>query len=1259
MNQPYRVRNDSSETGTALIVTLFFVLLISALVLMLLFSMRLDRGSTQSYSQAVRVQELTRGAVEEILADLKMEIVAGSRPDKQFLVNSRQLYVPTADLSSQPARIGFLPGTDTGDYATDADLDRISPVLIRVSRSGVDPAVVFPPTMYDQTKLPIQRASAVSTTAPSVNGRVITPKRWNAPLLLGTEPPARFAAKPPEWVYYSRSGSRAYKDEDIAKLRPSDNLDLDDPVLGRYAFVIYDQGGLLDINSCGYPSSVASLTDGPAAIRGKSSTLYASLESLPELAGKKAELDSLVNWRNKGTIDTAGGFLAAVETLAKTGFLKVNAGDNPLLSRSDLIDYFRTKLGTVKPLAYLGTFSRSVTAPTSRPVTPWNDLNNDGVKDASETVSTIDYDKDADTPAAVNRDLGNVRFTRDAAVAHFDDDGITKTYTAKTGDPLLQSRFSLARLAWLEEANPETGAVPSKAAAIKSCFGLVWDYPGGSSGANTMANGGNRCWNYVGADGTIGNLRGMIKTLEQVSAEGREPDFFELLKAAILSGSLGKGPGEAAFNNGRNVEGFNKDYYFPWGDDSYRHGPAGFYCHTFGPSSTVPVPARITDMQIIRIGANIIDQYDKDSYPTAIYFKYTGVANNDPVNGSSANPIFGPVTIAYGVENLPYLQSIRQVLASPTRSSTGNPGPGTDLATNVFAGWRQPYLWNPHQPPQDALQSRPGTYQIRAYGTPCLTHWQWSGQAAKDAGKDYTWGLSDSVSYFETNSNKESSAAGTLSFTLSNPTSASTFCFHDKPYPLMQDGLANISATSPFPGNLGKPAMAYYDEKMPDPYNIPNHFVGFSTGVTRTVDPGVGSSFRPFYVSDSGGMSARGRPEVGTNTYVLGWVDGNGGFHPYSYLTGVFTFEGFKLEKKEQRVGTANPERGTETWLLPDPRTERFSLGRGLMAYNLASSFNVYWDNNKRFNPCARPRTEAGFFGQGWPWQPYSFASGDMMVNSQTDTVHTNYYTDPDGIVRPGDGLYATPATGDGLMSFIRNGAPTGTPYAAGDKAVATHGRKPVVLNRPFRSVAELGYVFRDTPFKTLDFFSNRSADTALLDVFALRDTAALEVDGLQSVAAGRLNLNSAPVPVLTALLKGGAKKEFDSGYNLNDESEAIAKQFTSKIHDKGKFNPLASYRSLAPALVKAMRERTPVPPSPDKGNKAYLEAPLRSVTESTDFRTWNLLIDVIAQSGRMADNATTLANFTVQGEYRIWLHVAIDRYTGQITARELEPVYE
>src|SRR5262249_37777960 len=125
-----------------------------------------------------------------------------------------------------------------------------------------------------------------------------------------------------------------------------------------------------------------------------------------------------------------------------------------------------------------------------------------------------------------NRDLANLRFAAAGTIKHYADDGTSTTYTVKAGDPLLQHRFSLAKLAWLTHT-----AIPASipAQAVQDCFGLQW-------------NGGSYRWDYYGSKPSPPNT---IETLDQVASEGREPNFFELLKAGILAGSLGGNPGAA------------------------------------------------------------------------------------------------------------------------------------------------------------------------------------------------------------------------------------------------------------------------------------------------------------------------------------------------------------------------------------------------------------------------------------------------------------------------------------------------------------------------------------------------------------------------------------------------------------------------------------------------------------------------------------------------------------------------------------------
>src|SRR5205085_250259 len=112
---------------------------------------------------------------------------------------------------------------------------------------------------------------------------------------------------------------------------------------------------------------------------------------------------------------------------------------------------------------------------------------------------------------------------------------------------------------------------------------------------------------YVGPTGTT--VQTAIKRLDEVAALNREPNFFELLKAGILSGSVGIGSGTG---NVRTFVNAQAKYY-----------------STVAPTSS--------DYQIMQIGANIIDQWDSDNVPTFINFGGNELA---------------------GIENLPYLNKL-------------------------------------------------------------------------------------------------------------------------------------------------------------------------------------------------------------------------------------------------------------------------------------------------------------------------------------------------------------------------------------------------------------------------------------------------------------------------------------------------------------------------------------------------------------------------------------------------------------------------
>ena len=65
-------------------------------------------------------------------------------------------------------------------------------------------------------------------------------------------------------------------------------------------------------------------------------------------------------------------------------------------------------------------------------------------------------------------------------------------------------------------------------------------------------------------------------------------------------------------------------------------------------------------------------------------------------------------------------------------------------------------------------------------------------------------------------------------------------------------------------------------------------------------------------------------------------------------------------------------------------------------------------------------------------------------------------------------------------------------------------------------------------------------------------------------------------------------------------------------------------------------------------------------MTSVSQTRVWNVLIDVVAQSGHYKPNAQSLQNdFIAEGEQHYWVHVAIDRFTGEVLDKQIEVVNE
>jgi hypothetical protein len=339
-----------------------------------------------------------------------------------------------------------------------------------------------------------------------------------------------------------------------------------------------------------------------------------------------------------------------------------------------------------------------------------------------------------------------------------------------------------------------------------------------------------------------------------------------------------------------------------------------------------------------------------------------------------------------------------------------------------------------------------------------------------------------------------------------------------------------------------------------------------------------------------------------------------------------------------------------------------------------------------------------------------------LCYDSQPEMAQFNqYFSDPDGVVRRAMGAYVpVPSAGNLPATANVTGQPSGLPMDIGtDYTNATttgpvaipaeQASRPIMLNRPFRSVGDLDYVFSGTPWRSLDVGTPESGSKALLDVFCINDT-----EDPNGLVAGKVNLNTRQVPVLTAVLAGAYRDEFSPtttgsftpGPIPPTYAAALAGALVARTSSTatgqgplanvselaGKWNaqvqPVAvtgtiteldgskSYVGFSSDLVNTISNDIKLAQTAalitdnttdnaDTRVERFRNAPIRALANAGTTRVWNLMIDVIAQTGRFPSSASNLASFNVEGERRYWVHVALDRYTGKVLDEQIEEVKE
>ena len=1093
--------------GAALVIVLAFVVLLSGIVVAYLARSGTDRQLAGSTYNEGRADLLARSALDIVVGDLKQEIVAGSTAST---VNNYTIYAPTTAANMLPMQ----SGTPSPAPVASSNMVRRSIRSDPILSPGVP-----------------SRASAVNSAANvSLNGRFVTTARWNKHYLIprldassttvDSTPLAAFTA--PDWVLVTRNGPSAFTawNPAVTDATPTNSS----YVTGRYGYAIYDEGGLLDVNVAGFPSPAPSPPNYVQTVGRKGSIAYADLTSLPTSTASPAptfppiRVNDIIGWRNYASTQPSGSitgnsfifnatnaqnFINLVTN--NTGFLTVSSAppfnggtDQTFANRQELIA-FRTAPGDTgfsqNALQYFGTFSRELNRPSWKPA----------------------------TISAINPDLNLAR----AGVAFLRRDGTQ----AIVGEPLLKTRYPLTLINELADtANTD----------IQRDFGLQWD-------------GTNIHWNYVGASGST--LLSSIKTLAQVAAEipGREPNFFELLKAAILNGSVGLGSGPAS---------------------TFVASEAKYYDTAGGLSA---------DYQIMQIGANIIDSWDSDNVPSFVNFAGNELA---------------------GVENLPYLDKL--VFCPKIPSSDGSQG--------TADAWLVPSLWNPHQNGSVAT-STGNRVRIALTGTP-----------------SYTAG-------FTVGSNTYTTDVILMSPTPSIDVPANGFMAPTPPSDPAPAPLATSGAVS-----------SVFDPGGPEKY-YGFHFL-FTTPPTASQvnKSNLDTAYPDFGTSGTGNIELQVQlPDTTYKTYQKWNIVATN--HP---LTAQAVKNNGDWSNTNKLV---DPE-----YVALDPRTLRFGLwgtdansqgstgiAKKQASYGAEDSVDLGPPANRIEQiTWSNPSNSTGNTNFHFTASPINLSL--YASNGSTSKTAGVYYTDLDAVQRNGD--WTTDVAGTGAKNTIMYGSVKTAP-------AGNYFDRPqnLSLSAPFQSVAELGHVFRDQPWKTLSFSTANSADAGLLDVFTLQDVPML---------AGRTSVNTRQSAVLTAILSQSTENIAGAAVNGKTSTNptiaaADITQIVSRLTALTAAGPFLNKADLATKLMEdgTLNTNLWIKSTTDPYNKESRELVIRALSDATQTRTWNLLIDVISQSGRYPPTANGLADFIVEGEKRYWLHVAIDRFTGEVIDQQLEAVYE
>ena len=1126
------MRGAGGRGASALVIVLGFIILATVLILAF-FSLARNALNVTRYAPArVGTDALVRSAVESTVADLRLEMLAGAEAGEMenFDAAKLQPMIVRRPWAMVPSRV-VSPNAPAAGFEN----------LVKQSLAGRSFYEDAPgrKTYAENGPAPAagrQRASKVNTGDPSPDGRILSPGRWDEVALTSGPLPENAL---PDWIYVTRGGVAEDGDRVQAGKVADSSLGNPDFVTGRFAYDIYDVGGLLDANAAGHP---ASQEDGAPE---KGGLAWADLTALGLTAD---QVEKLMSFRHART-GAAPDFVQKLRYEAELhGFLQPletdTGSDGFFYTRQDLLKFLlkildREKLSDcTEPergiLASLTQDNRFSTAPSWNP-SPTRPKIKPETSGGNNSYGLDDLFNPKVTSLKVldGKEFTRLRFKDPEHLAWPEE------IPAKAGEPYLISRFPLDRLRLITR-----DAVADKSSPIYRYFGLTRSSP-------------EDPWVYNhGTSDPVRVLR-LHEPQEGINTDGskpREPDFVELLKVGIDAGSLGKSGG--IYNGGSD------------------------WRNTFD---------QRVNYQLIQIFANLIDQFDADGYPTHIRF-----------DGMDF----------YGVENLPYLSRVKKFMARLLADSVEPLAANGQPFSIVFL----PEVWNPHDPALPLPADRPTKFRVTADTLGAAFPLQYRNSA------------NDTDTYY---------AGGTAAF---DP---------DKDNIILTDE-ALARCTEPVVINrtdLGTPSRPLDQIPLKDPWNKKPHIDSGLAGIASPaiyVNLDVPKIGLRYYSNDT-------EPGI---TFAMEYQDpSTKKWHSYLERTVLRAGADGGTDSPRGRSGPAYyDQQNNTTFLSFDPRTDRFSTYR---LQERDTEAGAYKDNvtlrpdqkagyGMSYNQSADNRQSPGRDpAYGWTMGPadpttkstsgggtLGYAMGTLLQNSAGSVTR---YTDPDGALRSGDGVLAQGSDKEGQMYWTGN-----------------FPSRPIVLNRPFRSVGEMGYAFRDTPGRSLDFFTKDSGDATLLDFFCVDETPA---DG---VTSGRVSANTRNSAVVESLLRG-ALQDPAAKKKLASSRAAEAAQFLVQQTTDPAKGPLLNRAELATRFLAAL----PVGSDKTERIKRQREVFIRALADSMETGTWNLLIDLVVQAGRIPKGRDKLADFRVETERHVWARLSIDRMSGSILHLNIEPVHE